>query len=227
MFTMKVATIASILVVGANAAAAFEFSGAEVELEYRDEGSSNDAQVNFDASFALSFGSGIGMQFGLKNAHYTPGSDGSFGYELHGTYGVSDNLTLGVFVGEEKFSSIYQYYGIEADYSTDVFSINSAVSRYEGPGYEATQIVFDGGYSINGRFGLLAGYHKDNLASGDTSYTYLGASYAAVEGVNLTAKYGVLDQGTSVEVLTLGIAYTLGEGVTFGNRSYTETFPTD
>jgi hypothetical protein len=218
--------VAAVVAGAASTASAFEFSGAQIDLEYRDAGSGGGSQTNLEASAAISFGSGIGLQFGIKNADYNPGSDGSFGYELHGTYGVSDQFVLGVFAGSEEFTSTYDYAGVEADFSAGAFSLEVAGSRYDGPGYRATHLALDGAYGISDQLDVLVGYHRSNSSGSSFDYSYLGASYEVYSGVDLTAKYGKFSDGGD-EVFTLGVGYTFGDGSIFRTRSYTELFPSD
>jgi hypothetical protein len=231
MFTVRVVALTSVVVAVANAVVAQEFSGAEIALEYRDNLTQDDSQMALDASAALSFGSGFGMQFGIKNADYSPFDAWATGYELHGTYAASDALALGVFAGQEFFgtgsSNAYTYMGIETAYSTGPISIEAALSRYEGDLYQATNLALDGAYSINDRVDFLAGYHGNDTTN-KVKYAYVGASYMVADGLDLSAKFGNEDDnGSNSNIVSLGVSYSLGDGVIFRQRSYTELFPTN
>jgi hypothetical protein len=218
--------------VGAGTAQAFELSGAQVTLEYRDNGGTGHSdQLQAEGSVALSFGYGIGMQFGIKNAVYKPGNFDAFGYELHGTYALSDQLMLGAFYGREDFSGWYEYAGIEADYSVGQFGVQASASKYQDTvsgGYDADFVTLDGRYVVTDRVSVLAGYHHGDDGSGSDSFGYIGASARVFEGVDVTARYGELNVGSNSDpVVTLGISYSFKDGVTFAQRSYTNMFPTD
>jgi hypothetical protein len=230
MFNVKLVVLASVVSSIANTSFALEFSGAEVALEYRDR-ANDGSQTAVDASAALAFGSGFGLQFGLKNADYSPFDAWATGYELHGTYVASDALALGVFAGQEFFGTgsgnAYTYAGIETAYTNGPFSIEVALSRYDGEFYEATNLALDGAYSFSDRVDFLAGYHGNNTTS-PVKYAYVGASYMVADGVDLSAKFGNEDDnGANSNIVSLGVSYSLGNGVTFRQRSYTDLFPTN
>jgi hypothetical protein len=94
------ATVA--LMVTATVAQAFEFKGAQVNLEYRDA-QNGQSQLQLEASGALSFGSGFGAQAGIKNADYDTAGDGAFGFEAHLTYDLGTDVVLGPLRGKKPF----------------------------------------------------------------------------------------------------------------------------
>lgn len=211
------------LVLSATASQALEFTGAEASLEYRDA-QDRTFQTHFEASGALSFGSGFGAQIGLKNDDYAPGGSDSFGFEAHGTYALSDAATVGLVYGRESFGSDFKYYGVEAAYSLGMIALDTSLTRYRGDFYDATYVTLDGAYTVGDKISLLAGYHRGDDGS-PFDYTYVGAEYAVGSGVGVLAKYG--DGDTSGRVLSLGLNYTFGQGVGFAQRSYTNFSPAD
>lgn len=231
MFDPRMLVLAGVASTVAGASFALEFSGAEIALEYRNNLTANDSQTALDASAALSFGSGFGLQFGIKNADYGPFVAWASGYEMHGTYDVSDRLAVGVFAGQEFFGTgtddAYTYGGIEAAFTSGPASLEVALSDYSGTSYEATNFALDGKYTLSDRMDLLAGYHGNNTSE-KVKYAYVGASYMVVDGLDLSAKFGHEDDnGANSNILSLGVAYSLGEGVTFRQRSDTDLFPTN
>jgi hypothetical protein len=216
----------------ASAASALEFSGATVSLEYRNNGGNDqDDQLHVEGNAALSFGSGIGLQFGLKHDTYKPDNFESFGYDLHATYAVTEQVTIGALYGREEFSTRYEYAGLEADFSFGKFGLQASVSKYrelDGGTFEAADSTLDASYDISDRFALLAGYHHTD-DSGGFSYSYLGGSARVFDGLDLTAKYGTLAGGFAEgqDILSVGVSYSFKSGVIFNQRSYTNLFPSD
>jgi hypothetical protein len=217
---------------GASAVSALEFSGATVMLEYRDnDGTDMDDQLHFEGSAALSFGSGIGLQFGLKQDTYKPDNFESFGYDIHATYDVTEQVTIGALYGREEFGTRFEYAGVEADFTFGQFGLQASVSRYrelDGGTFEAADSTLDASYDISDRFTLLAGYHHTDDGDG-FSYGYLGGSARVFDGLDLTAKYGTLggDFADGQDILSVGVSYSFKGGVIFKQRSYTNLFPSD
>jgi hypothetical protein len=215
------ATVA--LMVTATVAQAFEFKGAQVNLEYRDA-QNGQSQLQLEASGALSFGSGFGAQAGIKNADYDTAGDGAFGFEAHLTYDLGTDVVLGAFAGKETFSSSFQYVGIEASYGVDAFGLEASWSKYSGSGFDSRFLTLDGSYGLSDKVSLLAGYHSgDGDLGGD--YKYVGAGYDVTNGVSVSAKYG--DGDFSGRVLSVGVGYTFGNGAAFTQRTYTNLMPAD
>lgn len=223
MITSRLLFTTAVLFVSVTASQAFEFTGAQANLEYRDA-QDRTFQTHFEASGALSFGSGFGAQIGIKNDDYAPGGSDSFGFEAHGTYALSDAATLGLVYGRESFGSDFRYYGVEAAYSLGMIALDTSLTRYKGDFYDATFVTLDGAYTVGDKINLLAGYHRGDDGSA-FDYTYVGAEYAVGSGIGVVAKYG--DGDSSGRVLSLGVNYTFGQGVSFAQRSYTNFTPAD
>jgi hypothetical protein len=214
------------------AAQAFEFAGATLSLEARDAGDFG-SQNHFTGGVELSFGSGLGTQLSIKNTNYNSGSGEDFGargHELHLIWRPQvEGLALGVFCGEEDFDPWFTYHGIEAKYEVSGFSIEAAALDYAGPSYDARHLTLELGYQINDRFAVYVGHSDADDAFGfQASNTYVGGSAKLAQGFSLYGHYGESDEGGSrFDVVTLGVRYDLGEGVTFRQRSYNELFPID
>jgi hypothetical protein len=230
---LKLAGATSVAICLASSASAFEFTGATATLERRDAEDDRGRQDHFTAGVELSFGAGFSTQLSFKNTQYTDSQDfGSRGHELHVIWRPQvEGLALGVFYGEEFFDPWYTYHGIEAKYAAAAFSAEVAALDYSGSGYDARHMTLELGYQINDRFSVYAGHSildRNDFSTRSTN-TYLGASARVAQGFSVYGQYGENDEGPSDRygIVTLGVRYDFGEGVTFKQRSYNELLPTD
>jgi hypothetical protein len=237
---MRILTASLILVFGLPLpAAAFEFSGASLTLEHRQVGGADrDDQLHFTGDVELGFGAGLSVQLGIKNTDYD--RDPSFsarGHELHLIWRPSqvDGLALGLFAGEEYLDDWYDYKGIEARYERGGFSGEIGLSDYDAEGYQGRHINLQLGYRNNDRFSVFVGRNDVRSADGDfqADHTYLGGNVALAKGVSLYGSFGrnsydtVNDLADDFNLVTLGVRYDLGKGVTFRQHSYNGLLPGD
>jgi hypothetical protein len=218
---------------------AFDVRGASIALENRDTSESDDDQQHFTGDIELSFGAELSVQLGVKNANYEesgPGSFGSRGHEAHLIWRLQqvEGLALGAFVGEETFGDWWSFYGIEAKYQVAGFDVEAAIVDYNGPtefSYSATHTTLELGYSFADRYRVFAGhtaYDQDGVGVWVTN-TYVGGSARVYDGIGIYGSIGRndYDSGAEEDIVTLGLRYDFGGGVTFGQRSYTGLLPND
>lgn len=218
-------------------AAAVEVTGVTLTFEHREPNYDfENPQQHFTGDIELSFGAGFSTQLGIKNTNYDGPGDafGSRGHELHLIWRPEQvaGLAVGAFYGEEFFDPWYTYHGIEAQYEVSGVSVEAAVLDYSGEGYDARHLTLEVGYAINDRFAVFAG-HSD-LSTDDSSFTatntYLGGSVAVAQGFSFYGTYGSNrydDSTDDFEIVTLGVRYDFGQGVTFGQRGYSDLLPND
>ncbi|MCU0826989.1 MAG: hypothetical protein MUE52_06200 [Tabrizicola sp.] len=234
--------VIAVLALSANIAVpaqAFDVRGATVTLENRDNSELVLDQQHFTGDIELSFGAEFSLQLGVKNANYEefgPGSFGSRGHEAHLIWRPQqvEGLALGAFVGEESFGNWWSFYGIEAKYQVAGFDAEAAIVDYNGPtefSYSATHTTLELGYSFADRYRVFAGhtaYDEDGVGVWVTN-TYVGGSARVYDGISIYGSFGTndYDGGTDEDVVTLGLRYDFGGGVTFGQRSYTDLLPTN
>lgn len=228
-------TSVALLLIGSLPALAFDVRGATITFENRESPDTIDQQ-HFTADVELSFGEAFSVQLGVKNANYDEIFDDDFGARGHEAHLIwrpaVEGLALGVFVGEETFGNWWQFYGIEAKYAAGGFDAEVAIIDYNGPtptAYSAQHMTLELGYAFADRYRVFAGhsaYDEDGIGTWVTN-TYVGGSVRVYDGISVYGSIGEndYDGGDEEEIVTLGLRYDFGNGVTFGQRSYTGLLP--
>lgn len=237
---MRTLTASLMLIVGLPLpAAALDLSGASLTLEHRhadDDG--QDDQLHFTGDVELGFGAGLSAQLGIKNTDYDRSPNFSArGHELHLIWRPTqvEGLALGIFAGEENLSDWYDFKGIEAKYERAGFSGEIGVSEYNAEGYQGRHTNLQLGYQVTERVAVFAGRNDVRSADGvfQADHTYLGGKVALANGISLYGSYGrnsydtVNDSADDFDIMSLGVRYEFGKGVTFRQHSYNGLLPGD
>ena len=172
-----------------------------------------------ESSFALPVAGSFGLQFDLATSKYQTADTITPSGALHLTWGVSEDLTLGVFAfGETPNSETVAGVGLEVAYRTEAVNVDAyaaAAQAVNDSSVSGSRVGIDVTYKVGGDVSILGGAASDSLDGTDRSLVYLGAGWQFNDAAAAIARIGQTDVGDGV--LTLGVTLNTAP-VTFGRR---------
>ena len=230
-------------------AMAFEFTGGSLVLIERGvdyKGSSpsyweNYGQTEAQGTIAYSFGNGLGGQAGFSLGTYE-GDDNYKNFDLHLTYAVDPNVTIGAFIGSESYDfdrdvgiSEYSLFGAEIAYTKNALSVQTAFVAEKNTNdyqYSYKALVIDAVYGLTEQVSLTGGVHllketRDDEDGSTLQYAYIGATYAVAPMIDLGILYGELNDVDyySQSNLALSLTYKFRSGAIFQQRAFNSVMP--
>lgn len=218
-----------------SAAMAFDVTGGSVVLNHNIVEYTTgyiDHQDHTQGTVAFSLGNGFGAQAGLSIGADSNERDYLNG-DVHLTYAVSPEVTLGAFFGEETLKwednsvSKYGFFGVEAAYTKNAFSMQTALaSEYtiELDHYSHKAIAIDAVYGLTKKVTLTGGLHVFTYKAYDYEetyhYMYVGAGYAVVPNMDVNVTYGRMNMvnGYTTRQLSLILTYNFSKPALFQQR---------
>lgn len=229
-----------------SAAMAFEITGGSLVLtergvDYTRNNWQSYGQTETKGAISYSFGNGFGGQTGLSIGTFG-GENGYKNLDLHLTYALAANVTLGAFVGNESYdyqrdfgANNYTLFGAEAAYTQNALSVQTAlVFEHSTNGYQYSyrSIVLDGVYELSEKVNVTGGLHflKDrryNAAGNTYQYAYVGAKYAMTSKIDLDIVYGTLNvvDYHGERNLSLSLTYKFRSPEIFQSRGFNTLLP--
>jgi len=229
------------------AAMAFEVTGGSLVLNQNivnytaGASESNYGQTDTKGEVAFSLGSGFGGQAGLSFG--TDGTERDYlSGDVHLTYAVSPNVTLGAFVGQEDYDFggstgvlKYGFFGAEAAYTKNALSVQTALVSeigLNGVDYSHKAIAIDAVYALTEKVSLTVGLHifdykQDDDPKQTFQYIYLGAAYAITPKIDVNVTYGKMSQVDYSEArqLSLILTYKFHKPALFHQRGTNTLLP--
>ncbi|MCP4819811.1 MAG: hypothetical protein GY883_11530 [Shimia sp.] len=220
-------------------AAAAEFTGGEIQLSYsqfaQDQGGLTLSKTSLDTSVEYGFSRNVGMQFDLGTKYYGASSSSGYAVAMHGQYHVNDNATLGVFIGQDGFSSgTVMFAGVEAGIETNRMSLEAFAMSDIEDNSNGRILGLSADYDINGIWKVTGNLESGNYGGGNAEISRysVGVRYETGSRFAFTADIGAA-RGVSLGVssndtfFAIGGQWTMGtkRGTTFGSRSLLSPIP--
>ena len=188
------------------------------------------SKTSLDGQVEVGFGRSIGLQLDLGISHLNSIGEGSTNATLHGIYHVSDQTSLGLFVGADRLSGqSLDFVGFEVGQEAAKFDIETYIAYGEDSGIDGTIAGFSGRYSVSDSFGIGGSVERGDIGGVGLTRFGLKGDYAATPNIALVAEVGAFDApGTSTEAFVgLGGKFTFGNerGTTFGKRGVVNLIP--
>lgn len=183
------------------------------------------------------------LEFGMNRQFAVQGDLGYHGFHfidesattigLHGIYHLSDESSLGLFVGQERFMGESQdFYGVEFGHEFQNFDVELYVGEGESAGDTGTAYGFSGRYAANDVFGLGIAYDRIDLGVASANRIGLKGDLALGSNTVVTAEYGTVDGsigGLSASEGYFGVgvrmAFGAERGATFDRRGIARLIP--
>lgn len=179
-------------------------------------------------SGGLEFGviSGIGVAADISRHNWRGEEGNSTSYTLHGLYALTNDATVGVFVGQDRRDlGNTDVYGIEGATSISGIEIEGYLGRFDGVLGDGTILGLDGAFAFTDAISATASAGIVNADDSMTSLS-LGGEYRFGSGPTVFAEIGRADiTGESENFVTIGGRIELGQGTTFGARGLTDILP--
>lgn len=219
MKTFAIALAVTGLAAGAAQAQSFAFDGAELAFQSFDSDDDYSGQY-LRGSAEVSFGR-FGAQLDLTQFGYN-GETEYTSYGLHLFYGVTDQITVGVFYEDDDWDGdVYGSSGFEAAYDNGQISGQLAAGRYEerDGAYEFDFTQIDIGYELQPGLSVLGEITKTS-GSEDLGIVGIGARYETQSGLFAEAMVAQYSEDYDHKVISFEVGYAFGGGTTFDQRDW-------
>ncbi|WP_415184414.1 porin [Phaeovulum sp.] len=216
---------------------AFEFNGGSLGLGYSaftdDDIVAPDTTLSksmIDGSIEMGFTPMWAAQLDLAFADLDASNIDINNVTLHGIYHMDAATSFGAFIGRDDFDSDnLDLYGLEFRHDMQAISLEGYLGRSKDVGESDVMFGLGGRYAVSDQFGLGLNYDRITSDGSDISTIALGADYAVMPNVLLSAKIGSADLPFtgSETYFGIGVEYTFGPkgGTTFGPRGLTYILP--
>ncbi|MBF9058749.1 hypothetical protein HKCCSP123_06085 [Rhodobacterales bacterium HKCCSP123] len=223
--TSAAAVFAALLT--ASSALAQGFDGASILLENNDSVDRDYSVASVEGRLSYGLGGGFGVQVDAYAMTYDDGDSGH-GLALHGYYAVNSDLTVGVFAGRDDWEwlrSGARFFGLEALYETDAWSLEAYVGRYSvANNPDETYFGVLTSYEMTDSLEVLASTEAWNYArfgGGTWGHYTIGARYSLNNGAFFEGRVGQLRDGNYTRnLVSLTLGFDLGGGAVFTRRDY-------
>lgn len=207
----------------AQPAAAFEFRGAELRLDYNRNAGFDQSTLVPSGSVEFGFGPGLRVQFDALQTIYSTGAVGYRNIGLHLGYAITPDTVVGAFYTREHVGTTFTsaIRGLELLHrgggagSLPAYRIEAWGGRY---GSIATIYSADLEVAVWQGVSAFGGVTRGIWFGNPQNRLSIGARYRGEGGLFLEAaahRYSGVNT-----TLSLAIGYSFGEGVTFRPRSY-------
>lgn len=203
------------------------FTGGELTIDaYAFSEGDDPTGTNYSGALEYSVNRSISVAGAISVYDFSLLDESVTNVTLHGIYHLSDEASVGAFVGNESSGDDdVSFYGIEGGYETGQFEVEGYIAAYDNDD-DSTVLGLSGAYQFNDTISGIANIGFGSI--GDQDYTRLsaGAEYEFIAGPSVYAEIGSIssDEVDSTFIgLGASIQFGAERGTTFDRRGAFES----